>query len=30
MTSTALVKTYSDQSWEPKQSFHAVADFYAS
>ncbi len=30
MTSTALVKTYPDQSWKPKQSFHAVADFYAA
>ena len=30
MTSTALVKTYPDQSWDPKPSFYAVADFYAS
>jgi hypothetical protein len=30
MTSTALVKTYPDQSWKPKQSFHAVANFYAA
>jgi hypothetical protein len=30
MTSTALVKTHPDQTWTPKQSFHAVSAFYAS
>jgi hypothetical protein len=27
-TSTALVKTYPDGSWQPKPAFQAVADYY--
>jgi len=29
MGALSLVKSYPDGSWEPKESFHAVADFYA-
>lgn len=28
-TDTAKGTTYPDMNWEPKQSFHAVADYYA-